>query len=470
MVILAKKNHIELVTNAWVKLYEILEKTDILSHSIDGQASVQSVHLCECPGGFVCATNHYLKSLDENVHFDWRAISLNPYYEGNNPFTMINHDDLYQFTAQHWINGADDTGNIISKKNIEHIWNRTSRHPSPWKIDFVTADGSVPVQHDPSNQEILTAPLHFAELICALGLLKIKGSLVLKMFTFFEHHSLSILAIMSMLFEQVTIVKPRTSKPGNSEVYVLGFNFQGVRSVLLKKLTSLVKENLSEDFSIIPKEWIPLDFIGEVIDCSAYFSENQISTISENLRLWERGFTDVEIEELKSKKRVTAQAFIEELRIKAIRMHCMIAPQMVSLHKQKAFENLEIGSHLTDRRNKWDTYIALQEKRKKRWNFDTMEICLKLENGTSLESDRCDIQMDTLKPQPLDTDTYTSSVFSTYSLLHKKSDDSTSVSHESHDTFRRLRKRLSEQNFTKEKWILFSDPQGQLTMNKEKGI
>jgi hypothetical protein len=47
-------------------------------------------HLCECPGGFICAVNHYLQTdtemkcstRTESPILDWKAVSLNPYFEG----------------------------------------------------------------------------------------------------------------------------------------------------------------------------------------------------------------------------------------------------------------------------------------------------------------------------------------------------------------------------------------------------
>jgi hypothetical protein len=63
---------------------------------------------------------------------------------------------------------------------------------------------------DPGNQEELTSPLHYAELVCVLGLLSIGGSTVLKMFTLFEYSTACILYLCNCLFESVSVFKPAT--------------------------------------------------------------------------------------------------------------------------------------------------------------------------------------------------------------------------------------------------------------------
>ena len=55
---------------------------------------------------------------------------------------------------------------------------------------------------------------------------------------------------------QVAVVKPLMSRPGNSELYLLGLDFRGIRSPLLRALCSAV-DSFREDKAIIPREWLP---------------------------------------------------------------------------------------------------------------------------------------------------------------------------------------------------------------------
>ncbi len=67
----------------------------------------------------------------------------------------------------------------------------------------MTADGSIDCQNVPGEQEAHTAHLHFCEAVTALNVLAIGGSLVLKMFTMFEHQSVCLMFLLNVVFQQV---------------------------------------------------------------------------------------------------------------------------------------------------------------------------------------------------------------------------------------------------------------------------
>ena len=55
---------------------------------------LNSVHLCEAPGAFITCLNHYLKTHRPDCEWKWKAITLNPYYEGNDHIAMIDQDKV----------------------------------------------------------------------------------------------------------------------------------------------------------------------------------------------------------------------------------------------------------------------------------------------------------------------------------------------------------------------------------------
>ena len=150
----------------------------------------------------------------------------------------------------------------------------------------MTGDGSVSCIDSPNEQEGNTAPLHFSEVVCALGSLEKGGDVVVKMFTLFEHSSICIVYLLGCLFSKIIVCKPATSKSGNSETYLVGKGFNGVDPQLLETLLSNVGDlRIFENNALFPLDTLPSNFIKQVVACATLFADFQRQTIEENLAL-----------------------------------------------------------------------------------------------------------------------------------------------------------------------------------------
>ncbi|KAL3285959.1 hypothetical protein HHI36_000474 [Cryptolaemus montrouzieri] len=273
----------ELVTQAWCKFYECLSQFEIIPnlYNMKRGDKYTTLHLCEAPGGFIAALNHYITLNYDNFDWEWFATTLNPYYEGNKLSEMIPDDRLCRVTMNKWYFGVDGTGDITKYYNYVELLSNVQQ-----KMWLVTADGSVDCMSDPGNQEACVEYLHYCETVTALSALHEGGSFILKIFTMFEDSTICLLYLLNISFENVSIFKPCTSKGGNSEVYVICRGFKGY------ELIGHIWEDLKKPFlngyfdkevSMFGQEEIPQQFLNEIENCSEFFMNLQIETITNNV-------------------------------------------------------------------------------------------------------------------------------------------------------------------------------------------
>lgn len=110
-----KQFNTELCTQGWTKLHEMLTIFNIVP---DSMIRLNSLHLCEAPGAFITSLNHYIKTHRIDVIWNWKAITLNPYYEGNDLVALIDQDRFMMETSDNWYFGRDNSGDIMTWDNV----------------------------------------------------------------------------------------------------------------------------------------------------------------------------------------------------------------------------------------------------------------------------------------------------------------------------------------------------------------
>ncbi|XP_062541575.1 cap-specific mRNA (nucleoside-2'-O-)-methyltransferase 2 [Armigeres subalbatus] len=304
----------EFVTQAFAKLYECVSAYELVPPLSNGEREFYSVHLCEAPGAFITGLNHYLKlNRGDAMQWRWFANTLNPYYEGNCLGNMIADDRFILHTIDSWCFGADYTGDIMRKENLAEIVRRSKVFP---RINLVTADGSIDCLDVPEAQEAHVSKLHLAEAITALKILTTDGCFILKMFTFFEHSSVDLLYLLYVCFRELHVFKPATSKPGNSEVYVIAKYFR--KPTNLDAYLDRMFDNLHSEGSMFDLKDIPVEFIDQIRDCADQFMTFQQEVIEHNIYFYRMNddFENVRLEIFQTKM---CQHFFKTYKIKPIR-------------------------------------------------------------------------------------------------------------------------------------------------------
>jgi len=251
----------EQCTHAWVKMFHFLNAFQELvsvrdrededgvvragKPEDDAGRELCSLHLCEAPGSFVAALNHFLRTKRPALEWRWLASTLiGDAGPGDDEAgaAKLQRDPIAQrlatgrqrrstsslirSTLDSWYFGADGSGDLLRRGNVAAL--RARARAALGRAGLVTADGSVDCSRDPAHQERDVAPLLRAEAVCALGVLARGGALVLKLFTFAAPPTLATLRLLSERFARVVLAKPPTSRQGNSEVYAVCCGFRGL--------------------------------------------------------------------------------------------------------------------------------------------------------------------------------------------------------------------------------------------------
>ena len=254
--IVVEKYNMENATNAALKMYELIYQMELLTNGpVAAGASannclpvVQAFCNAELPGAFVIAINHFMKTRCMSSQFDWIASSYFPEAALLKGDATILEDKykIYGRNRLHWLmgpapNGLPDgeqpiTGDVTDPGVINVLGNAAhQRFADNDGANLYTSDVGKDIK-DPNRAEEETADINMGQVVSGLLSLAIGGHFVTKQFTFVTPFTRSLIAIVSSLFEETYITKPKTSRPLNSEIYLVGKGFKGISPELAQAL------------------------------------------------------------------------------------------------------------------------------------------------------------------------------------------------------------------------------------------
>jgi len=253
------------LSRSYFKMIEILNH-----YSFYFPTNMVSFHLAEGPGGFIEALSSYRRNENDTYHGMTLIDERNdtPKWKRNEIYLNIHKNIHLEY-------GKDKTGNLYNKDNLEHVY-KTYKH----SIDFVTGDGGFDYSIDYNKQEENSLNLIFAQILFAMCIQKKGGSFVLKMFDTFTSLSVELIFLLNYLYEDIYIIKPFTSRPANSEKYIVCLRFRMVKNID-EMIESFISNYNLEDNRIthILNLKIPLAFLDKVKDINAITGQCQIEHI-----------------------------------------------------------------------------------------------------------------------------------------------------------------------------------------------
>lgn len=294
--LIASEYGAEVVSNAWLKMYELCVFCNEMFGKIARSRNKQlnSVHFAEAPGNFVLAINHYLRN-HYPVSWRWMANSYRELYSGSS-FYLTDHHGMIKKYPKQWFYGADGDGDITSSANIRSFVHQINTHiPHKEKIHLATSDVKyAPKQMNYSEEERINIPVHFGQILSVLKVLDKGGCMIIKELTFYEPMSISLLFLLSNCFEQLLIVKPETSRPFNSEVYLVGIGYKDNLSSaqldnLYQVLTYIREMNDGKSVpALFRKQDIPTTFMKRLYHISSRLAHSQINALNTNIKTYEQ--------------------------------------------------------------------------------------------------------------------------------------------------------------------------------------
>ena len=176
--------------------------------------------------------------------------------------------------------GADKTGNLISLENFNYC---AAKYRN--KMDIITADGGFDFSVDFNNQENMATQLILCEVFYALAMQKQGGTFILKIFDVFHKPTVDILYLLCYYYNNVSIMKPHTSRIANSEKYVVCQGFKIADSgKIIEQFANLFSSITNPLASILPQEH-DLYFLNKIEEMNAMVSFQQIENITSTLSI-----------------------------------------------------------------------------------------------------------------------------------------------------------------------------------------
>ncbi|XP_069191873.1 cap-specific mRNA (nucleoside-2'-O-)-methyltransferase 1 isoform X2 [Procambarus clarkii] len=175
--------------------------------------------VCAAPGGF----SEYVlwrRKTDSNGFCDAKGFG----------FTLRENDfKLHDFFAapseffepHYGINGLDGDGDVYNPSNITNFVEFVRKTTNDQGVHFMMADGGFSVEGQENIQEILSKQLYLCQFMVALGIVRTDGHFVCKLFDVFTTFSVGLVYLMYRCFKYVCLHKPNTSRPANSERYII---------------------------------------------------------------------------------------------------------------------------------------------------------------------------------------------------------------------------------------------------------
>jgi 23S rRNA U2552 (ribose-2'-O)-methylase RlmE/FtsJ len=300
------------LSRSYFKLWEILKTKGVFDNAEQGAPCV-SACLAEGPGGFMEAIANYREDTRDRIvgitlpitdskipgweKFEKGSLVSKNEYVGSN--FEIEYGDLYKL------------GDILRYR--ERILELGG-------ADLVTADGGFDFSSGYNEQETQAQRLIFSEIVTAFSVQKEGGSFVCKVFDLFSTITVKMLYLVCIYYEEVSLVKPKVSRPANSERYIVAKGFRGIDDEELKSFYDiLVRWSSSKGVKDIAGiEISDENFLRLLEEHNEKFSKAQIDSIQKTIDLSQYKVSKIDFDSILLLQKMNAKRWCKKHNVKFV--------------------------------------------------------------------------------------------------------------------------------------------------------
>jgi hypothetical protein len=276
------------ISRSFFKMIEICGSLALLPT----EPSCKSFHLAEGPGGFIEAMV-YMRKNPQDTYYGMTLIDegnqnvpgwrKSKYFLLNNPNVIIEA-------------GIEGNGDLTKAPNLKYCYDTYNG-----QMDIITGDGGFDFSFQYPNQEQISTKLILCQIAFAVAMQKTGGTFILKMYDTFTRFSLDLLFLLGNLYDQVTIIKPNTSRFANSEKYVVCKGFRNSNTLeIVKCFYKLLLTTEPIVGSLFDFE-LPYLFTNKIEEYNSILGQQQIDTIVSTIYLIDNNNKYDKIEHMKKK-------------------------------------------------------------------------------------------------------------------------------------------------------------------------
>lgn len=267
-------------SRAFYKMTEILQTSNVLNMWC-GKEGLKVGCLAEGPGGFIeaiiKARGQKLSSTD-NI-FGITLGSSGSERTGNSPPDW----DRLRFSIKKRkikCNISLTYGNLYDIRDIKTWITKLGGYGS---CHLITADGGIDYNNNWAFQEQSSVRLKMNEIFVALMIQREGGVFICKIFDIFTTISMRLIKLLCSFYTNVNIFKPNTSRPANSEKYLICTNFK--RKLTIDEINHLLNmiSNWKEEYNEIEGIELNTDYIHFMNKYNANIMKRQIDNINMTL-------------------------------------------------------------------------------------------------------------------------------------------------------------------------------------------